>query len=142
MRILKCIIIICATLQILACTSHSNTYHIYSHPPMSNNLVASPTAIEFYPYQVKIYTYKNQPQEKFEDVAEISVDKFNRFGFMRQTARIKTLLREEATILGGDAVIILPDVDGKACKAEVIIFVRKTEEVNSPQESQASTSSK
>lgn len=109
------------SLLLLTGCAPTTEYNFYTHPPAANNLVAAPIATAYYPYQVRVYDYSHRPNQPYIPIGEVTVTKVNNYGLMRQQARVNTLFREEATIMGGDAVVILPSNDDK-WHAEVIEF--------------------
>ena len=130
MSSVKLILVISLTSFLMSGCSHTNEYNFYTNPPATNNLVAAPVVSAYYPYQMRIYDYEQQPKQPFIPIGEVTVTKKNAYGFRRQEARIKTLIREESTAMGGDAVVMLPSTDDNVYRAEVIKYVPVTENSN------------
>ena len=60
------------------------------------------------PEQIVIY-HSKKPQNQYEEIGRISVDKYNNFAISRTGDEIEKLLRKKAASIGGDAVISLSE---------------------------------
>lgn len=122
MSLVKTTLVISALAFILTSCAHKTEYNFYNEPPGTSNIIPAPIATAYYPYQVEVYDSPEAVNKPFVPLGEVTVTKVNSCGLLRQKARIKTILREEATMMGGDAVIFLPSDDKKVCRAEVVEF--------------------
>lgn len=123
----------------MSCSTKSTESNYY-RSSADSNLVASPTAVVYSPANISIYNENSAHPQAIEDVTLIQVDVYNEYGIKRQEAQINQMLKEQASSVGGDAVIIKNNSDKKHCYAEVVRTQPATNNAGSLTSTSATTS--
>ena len=118
-KVLNGLTILAGTMFMISCSTPSP--QTQTHPPRTgNSLVASPTAIAYSPSTVTIYDETMPPTGTIEDISLIQIDVCNEYGIRRQQAQMNEILKEEASSMGGNGVVVIDNPDKKHCYAKIV----------------------
>lgn len=118
-KVLNSLALVLSTALIMSCSTKSNDPSYY-RSSANSNLVASPTGAIYSPTKITIYDENNASPPSAQVITIIQVDVYNEYGIRRQQAQINEMLKEQACLLGGDAIVIIKNPDKKHCYARVI----------------------
>lgn len=118
-KMLTSLTIITGILLITGCATDSNQSNI-TPSSSKNNAVTQSTAIAYSSDNVLIYDKNNAHPQSAEDITMIQVDVYNEYGIRRQQAQVNEMLKQQACLVGGNAVVIVDNPDKKHCYAQVI----------------------